>query len=254
MDSLFGWKGGKKLLSNKILSEFPKDKVDRYIEVFAGAAWIFFKKDYIKGQLEVINDVNNNLINLYRCIKENPEQLQKEFDFLQSRAMFIEYRDALKSNFLSNEYTNIKKAAMYLYIIKSSFGCDRRSFSTRSQKLYNIYDKVPSISKRLKDTIIENLDFEHLMKTYDRNNALFYCDPPYFKAEKYYDNVFTESDHYRLKNALSNLKGKFILSYNDCDFIRNLYKDFNIISVSRNNNLSLKRSNNKYEELIIKNF
>lgn len=69
-------------------------------------------------------------------------------------------------------------------------------------------------------------------------------------TEGYYDVIFTESDHSRLKNTLDNIKGKFILSYNDDEFIRDLYKDYTIIDTERRNNLS----KGSYKELIIKNF
>ena len=80
--------------------------------------------------------------------------------------------------------------------------------------------------------------------------ALFYCDPPYHKTEKYYDAEFSHDDHLRLKRCLNGIQGQFILSYNDDDFIRDLYHDFDIIPVERQNNLS----KGTYKELIIKNF
>lgn len=98
--------------------------------------------------------------------------------------------------------------------------------------------------------VIENKDFESLIRNYDRPNAFFYCDPPYFKTEHYYDAAFSEADHRRLKQCLSSIKGRFILSYNDSEFIRELYRDFEICSVERPNNLS----RGIYKELIIKNY
>jgi len=81
---------------------------------------------------------------------------------------------------------------------------------------------------------------------------LFYIDPPYYQTEKYYGDLFNIEDHERLNNILINLKGKFILSYNDCDYIRELYKGFYIEEISRNHNL--KSNGEKYKELIIRNF
>lgn len=67
MNSFISWIGGKKLLRNKIIEYFPKE-FDRYIEVFGGAGWLMFYKDKHAG-LEIFNDYNNELINLYRCVK-----------------------------------------------------------------------------------------------------------------------------------------------------------------------------------------
>ena len=88
------------------------------------------------------------------------------------------------------------------------------------------------------------------MRQYDRPAALFYCDPPYHTTERHYEMLFSEEDHYRLNAALKNLKGRFILSYNDDSFVRNLYKDFNIEPISRQNNLS----SGKFNEVIITNY
>ena len=84
------------------------------------------------------------------------------------------------------------------------------------------YFYIPN-SERLKKVVIENKDFESLIRNYDRPNAFFYCDPPYFKTEHYYDAAFSEADHKRLKQCLSSIKGRLILFYNDSEFIRELY-------------------------------
>ena len=106
------------------------------------------------------------------------------------------------------------------------------------------------VSKRLERVVVEHKDFEALIKQYDCPDALFYCDPPYHTTEKHYSEKFAEADHYRLNTVLKELKGRFILSYNDDDFIRELYKDFNIEAVSRQNNMS----SGAFKEVIIKNF
>ena len=87
------------------------------------------------------------------------------------------------------------KAARYYVLIYSSFGADVRSFATG---VCNIPDKLrefKSVQERLKRVIIENADFSQILKTYDREETLFYLDPPYFKSEKYYDEEFSFEDH-----------------------------------------------------------
>ena len=137
---------------------------------------------------------------------------------------------------------------MFFAKLKMSFGADGRTFCCHKRNLST--DRFSKISQRLRNVVVENKDFENLIKVYDRPNALFYCDPPYHTTEKYYDVQFTEDDHLRLKNALNHIKGKFVLSYNDDEFIRELYKDYTIINVSRQNNLST----GTYKEVIITNF
>lgn len=249
MNSFISWIGGKKLLRRKIIEQFP-EQFDRYIEVFGGAGWVLFDKEK-HALLEVFNDTNGDLINLYRCVKYHPEALQKELDWiLISREQFFDCVNSHNAPGL----TDIQRAARYYCMIKMSFGVDLRSFSVRSRDMHKTIEFLTQASKRLNKVIIEQVDFEQLIKTYDRLAALFYLDPPYYEAEKYYPDRFQPEDHLRLKNALSSIKGKFVLSYNDCPVIRDLYQDYNIITVERQDNLVAKTKPRRYKELIIKNY
>lgn len=251
MNSFISWIGGKKLLRNKIVENFPQnDSYNRYIEVFGGAGWVLFAKDR-HAELEIYNDVNGDLINLFRCTKYHPEALQKELDFiLMSREQFFDAREQLETRGL----TDIQRAAKFYILIKESFGTDLHSFGVRPKNLENAIGFILSASKILNNVVIENQDFERILKTYDKKEALFYLDPPYYKAERYYPDRFMPEDHIRLKEALKRVKGKFILSYNDCEFIRNLYCDYFIMEVDRTHNLVKGKDNPRYKELIIKNY
>ena len=227
MNSFICWIGGKKLLRKDIINNFPSD-AERYIEVFGGAGWVLFGKEPHK--LEVFNDIDGELINLYRCIKYHPEALQKELEYmLVSRELFCVNRDrSLKG------LTDIQRAARYFYIIKVSFGADKDSFGCSKKNLINAVEYLSKVTERLKNVVIENKDFADLIKVYDRPKALFYCDPPYYKTERYYTAVeFGREQHIQLRDILSNIKGKFLLSYNDCNFIRQLYKGHNITEIDR---------------------
>ncbi|GFI41162.1 modification methylase DpnIIA [Thomasclavelia cocleata] len=249
MNSFIPWIGGKKLLRKEIIGRFPRDKIDRYIEVFGGAGWVLFYKENKTGQLEVFNDIDENLINLYRCIKYHAEAVQKELDWLLvSRETFYNYKRLINIG----GCTDIQRASMYLYLVKVSFGADRKSFATSSKNIDNTKKLLIEVQKRLSSVVIENKSYESIIKVYDRENALFYLDPPYYKAESCYDSKFTEEDHINLRALLGNLKGKFILSYNNDPYIKELYKGFCIEEVIRNNNLSNK--NKEYKELIIRNY
>lgn len=250
MNSFIPWIGGKKLLRKEILKRFPTELPTRYIEVFGGAGWVLFYKQPNAKQLEVFNDLNGDLINLYRCIKYHVEEVEKECSLLlNSREIFLDFKSQLNERGL----TDIQRAARYLYLIKISYGADRETYGTNSKNLYYAVDMLKDISKRLQRVVIENKCYDDLIKVYDRTGALFYLDPPYFKTEKYYGELFSKEDHLKLKEILSNIKGKFILSYNDCEFIRTLYADFYIEEVDRNNNL-IQQDKSRYKELIIRNF
>lgn len=250
MNSFIAWIGGKKLLRKSIMERFPKEGCSRYIEVFGGAGWVLFGKEPGK-ELEVFNDVDSNLINLYRCIKYHCSELQKELNWLSvSREQFFDNKSQLEARGL----TDIQRAARYFHIIKVSFGANKKSFGTNKINFENSIEYLTEVQERLKGVVIENKDFESLINVYDRQGSLFYLDPPYHDTEKYYDTAFTYEDHLRLKSVLDNIKGKFILSYNDDEFIRELYKDYCIESTSRNNNLTNKKRSTMFKEVIIRNY
>lgn len=246
MKSFIPWIGGKSLLANKIISVFP-EKIDRYIEVFGGGASVLFAKEK-HASLEIYNDANGQLVNLFRCIKYHRGELQREISgYVNSREVF----EDIKAWINMRGFTDIQRAAMFYIQIKISYGADGRTYGCNKKNISPDY--LSEIEKRLKTgagVVIEHKDFENLIKVYDRPGALFYCDPPYHKTEKYYDAEFKNSDHERLNASLKNLKGRFVLSYNDDEYIRELYRNFDITPVTRQNSLS----KGDYKELIIKNY
>ena len=245
MKSFIPWIGGKSLLAKKITAEFPEE-FDRYIEVFGGGGSVLFATDK-HADTEVYNDANGELVNLFRCIKYHPDELAREIDgYVNSREIFYDLAERLKCP----GFTDIQRAAMFYVRIKISFGADTRSFGCvkTGNKLRTA--RFAEISERLRNVVIEHKDFADLIKVYDRKNALFYCDPPYHTTERHYAEKFTEDDHCRLRNTLENIKGKFVLSYNDDELVRELYSSYNIIPVERQNNIS----SGTFRELIIKNY
>ena len=251
MKSFMGWVGGKNNLKKRILEHFP-EQYGRYIEVFGGAGWVLFAKEKKQGEMEVYNDLNGNLVNLFRCIKYHPEAVQQELVWtLHSREMFFNSLSQLNTDGM----TDIQKAARFLYVIKNSFGSTGETFATCPRDLSNTIEYLTRVSDRLKGVVIENKHYSKILKTYDRTDALFYLDPPYVGTENYYEANFTPDEHAALAVLLHQLKGKFVLSYNDCPLIRELYCDYNIDAFSRKESLSgTGKNKSDFKELIIKNF
>lgn len=243
MKSFIPWIGGKSLLANRIISMFPDD-FSRYIEAFGGGASVLFHGER-HANLEVYNDRNSELVNLFRCAKFHRAELQREISgYFNSREIF----DEIQAKMALSGFTDIQRAGMFFVTARMSFGANMRTFGGRQRNLSG--DCLTAVEERLENVVIENMDFGELIKKYDCDSSLFYCDPPYSRTERYYNESFRREDHERLKAILSQISGKFILSYNDDEFIREIYRDFEIIPVDRQNNFSTGR----FKELIIKNF
>ena len=100
--------------------------------------------------------------------------------------------------------------------------------------------------------IVENKDFEDVIRQYDRGDAWIYCDPPYFEAECY-EVAFPKENHQRLHDTLLNCQGYVMVSYNYCPYICELYQEFYIFRVVRPNSMS-QTAGSEYEEVIITNY
>ena len=110
------------------------------------------------------------------------------------------------------------------------------------------------VKERLANTYVENLSFEKIIDKYDREHSFFFCDPPYFETAGY-DNKFEEEEHIALRDKLKNLKGKFLLTINDHEKVREWYKEFNVREVEVNYSVSrASEGRGKYKELIITNY
>ena len=223
----FGWVGGKSKLSSDIVALIPEHTM--YVEVFGGALSVFYAKP--KSKLEVVNDINSSLVNLHRCMRTNPNSLSLYLNnMLISREIFNDIRHGrMKAR------NNIEAAAFYLYQLVQSFGAkgDNFAMSAKSgRKPKDIYKSYQKWSQRLKGVTIENMSFQKLIPLYDKKECFYYIDPPYVSTESYYKNTggFGLKEHKELAALLSNVQSKFLLSYNDCELVRELYKDFTIVS------------------------
>ncbi|MBR2526150.1 DNA adenine methylase [bacterium] len=254
---LINWVGGKRLLRKTIAPLIPKD-IKSYIEPFGGGGWVLFYKDRW-ADLEIYNDLDGRLVNLFRIVKYHPNAFKEEYKYLLgSRDMFFQF---LNGTFI----TDIQKAVQFYFIITRSFGGKGSSFGTvkkssggasKSQK--NVLDKIDAIHERLDKVMIENRDFETLIKQYDFEDAFFYCDPPYSQGCGYDVTSTKDFDHERLRDVLGNIKGRFLLSYDDSPKIRELYKGFEMIEVERlngiNNRSDVENRKKIFRELLIANY
>lgn len=252
---LINWVGGKRLLRKTIASLVPEN-IQTYIEPFGGGGWVLFFKDKW-ADVEIYNDLDGRLVNLFRIVKYHPNALKEELSYLLgSREMFMQFLN-------SKPITDVQKAAQFFFLITrsfggkgSTFGCVKKSAGGACKSLANTMIKIDAIHGRLDKVLIEHRDFEKLISQYDYEGAFFYCDPPYSTGCGYEVTSTENFAHERLQDVLKNIKGKFLLSYDDSLKIRELYKDFEMVEVQRQKGINNRQgiTNNVYKELLIANY
>ena len=254
INSFMAWVGGKKALRDEILARFPRN-YKRYIEVFGGAGWVLFHKPP-GNDFEVFNDFNGNLVNLYRCVREQPEALRNELRYMLNSRLDFEYmKQMLHSKAV---LPDVWRAAYYYALIRYSYAAGTSTFGSQPHAMWNNFPLIESAAGRLQKVVIENKDCVKLIRQYDRPESFFYCDPPYYNADQYYEAVSSDGfDHAGLADALLGIKGKFLLSYNDCPEIRALYDRPGIVveGISRLSNIAQRYENGKqYPALQLSNY
>ncbi|WP_251861030.1 DNA adenine methylase [Clostridium sp. Marseille-Q2269] len=242
--------GGKSKLRKTIIKMIPEHTC--YVELFFGAGWVYFGKE--PSKVEVINDIDKELINLFRMIKYHSPEIERllQYEF-SGRDIFEEYK-----NYTIEHLTEIHRAVRFLYLISQSFAskCNHYGYGTNTKPSPKIFyaNALSDLKERLRNTYVENLSFEKIIEKYDRQYSFFFADPPYFETDGY-GNEFGESEHLILRTKLKNLKGKFLLTINDHPQVKEWYEGFNMKEVEVNYSVSReKKARGKYKELIITNY
>jgi len=234
-DAILRWVGGKHTLAPFIIEKMHPHNF--YIEVFAGGLHVYWQKGLVEGN--IVNDVNKDLVNLYRVVKVKSKtdmMIDELHDMFYSRDLFNYLRDMYRQK-LHEGLPDYMRAALFLYLNWSSFNGMFTSWAPKPEsklKLYDIRKITGYMFNKLnhgKGTVIENCHFRDLLTNHDKPGVLFYLDPPYWitatsKGAGYYEFVMNKDEHIELRDMLIRLKhAKFIMSYDDVDEVRELYKD-----------------------------
>lgn len=234
---------------------------DEYREPFFGGGSVFWAKN--KVEYNWINDLESELVNLL-CVIQNPisrEELVKLFD--NEKEATIEKYTLVKNIIPSNP---IERAYKYFYLNRTSFSGKMKAPSwgyrpKRSVPPFRWREKIIPAGDKLKNVKISNIDYSELIHAPAiGKNVLLFIDPPYFKAKQksHYIESFELDDHLRLCEDLKKTEHKFILTYDDCLEIRDLYSWAYIFEMEFAYRLDNSQNNDKQrrmgKELIITNF
>ena len=275
--------GGKgKLLW--LINKLAPSRYAKFVDVFGGSGTVTLDRPLRRGCIEIYNDFNGNLTNLFCCVKERTMALLRELGFLPLNSLDdfnVLYKFYSRQEF-TDDYLNeeleltqvyleppqremiqklmlersprgdLRRAADYYKLIRYSFSSSAKAYAGKPCDIRRFFHLIWECARRLKDVVIENKDFGELIAQYDRDNTFFYCDPPYFDAECY-EVAFPKADHVRLHDALSKCKGLVMVSYNYCPFICELYQDFYIFYTTRPNSMS-QTAGSEYEEVVMTNY
>ncbi len=280
------WVGSKGKLIPYITQIFPPDP-KQYLDPFGGSGSVLLALPPVPGRLDIYNDLNAELSNLFLCVRDKTNVLLRELQCLPilSREIFEFYRDFVdhKDVILKNiqeelevledpacftpeqaaelrpifqkrvELYDVRRAAAFIMRVRGSFNATTTSFAVKPLRLDRFLSLFPPAAQRLQNVAIENKDAIEIIQERDGPGRLTYCDPPYFGAERSYDKRIAIRYHERLHRVLRGCRGPVVVSYNDHDFIRFLYDDFFILSFVRDNPMA-KREGALYGELLMTNY
>ena len=268
------WVGGKRQLLPEIKKHKPKT-MTAYYEPFVGGGAVLFS---LQPKKAVINDINSDLINVYNVIKDNVEELIKELQsnekYLNNAECFYSIREIDREPNKFDKLTNIQKAARVLYLNKTCYnGLYRVNSAGEFNSPFGSY-KNPNIvnSEVLRavsnyfnkaDIKFLNGDFANTIENINKG-AFVYFDPPYAPISKtsnftgYNENGFGETEQIRLKELCDELNRKgvnFLLSNSDCQFIRELYKDYEITEIKAKRSINSNgNGRGEVSEVLIRNY
>ena len=246
------WIGGKRRLAKEIIPMFPEHTC--YVEPFCGAAALLFMKP--QSKVEVLNDINGELTNLYRVVQHHLEEFVRQFKWaLTSREIFD--WEKMKNH---ETLTDIQRAARFYYLQKNAFGgkVDRQTFGTSTTggprlNLLRIEEDLSAAHLRLARVQVEHLNWEKCILKYDRPHTLFFCDPPYWQTEGYGVD-FGMEQYQRMAQLMVNMKGRGIITVNDHPDMREVFKGLSMKTLSITYTVGGGAKSTKARELMIWNW
>lgn len=226
------WPGGKSRMLKHILPMIPPHVC--YCEPFAGGLAVLLAKE--RSKVEVVNDLNNNLVALYRNLQYHLPALLQEMDWLfASRQNIHDFNQ-------QPGLTEIQRAARFLLVNRTSFGGNMKSFGVAKTRgggvgfdRPGVADLLGAAHERLNRVVVEHLPYDRCFKNYDSAETFFFIDPPYLNAKVEAYDGWDEKQLTTFRRNLDKLKGKFIVTLDDSSFNRELFSDCNITAVVSQN-------------------
>jgi DNA adenine methylase len=226
------WPGGKSRLLKQLLPRIPKHVC--YCECFAGGLALLLAKP--RSELEIVNDLNGDLVSLYRCAQYHLPALLQEMEWaIGSRKVLFDFM-------AQPGLTEIQRAARWFVRNKISFAGGMTSFAVSRTNgggaaisSVNAMEQLKRFHDRMDRVIVENLPYDRCLKLYDAATTFFFLDPPYLHAKPKNYAGWNENQMEELRGNLAGLKGRWLLTVDDSAFNRRLFRDCRISRVTTRN-------------------
>lgn len=230
MKRILNYVGSKWNIAKWIISQMPEHNV--YLEPFFGSGAILFNKP--AARIETVNDIDGNIVNLFKVIREKPYELARAVDFTPySREEYYQSFELLEQNL-----SDVERARVFLvrcWMARGGKTSDRtgwrHNIDVATINALPDWNCLPAIileaTKRLKQVQIENQDAIVLIERYNRDDCLIYADPPYLletRTQRYYAHEMTDEQHVRLLETLKAHRGYVLLSGYDNDLYNDILK------------------------------
>lgn len=265
------WVGGKRQLLEEIVPLLP-DKVSSYCEPFVGGGAVLFS---IQPKKAIVNDLNEDLIGVYKTVKDNVEELIKDLAKHENTPeYFYTIRDLDRDKNTYKSLSEIERASRIIYLNKTCFnGLFRVNSSGEFNAPFGYYKnpnivnapvlKAVSLYLNKNDVELHSEDFsETLSRT--KKGCFVYLDPPYDPVSDtanftgYIKGGFGKTEQKRLKECCDKLNErgiKFMLSNSATEYVKELYSDYNITTVKAKRTINSNASKRgQIEELLIRNY
>jgi len=245
--------GGKRVLSKIVIAKINATPHDAYAEAFVGMGGVFLRRN-LQPRMEVINDISGDVANLFRILQRHYPQFIDTLRFqVTSRKEFQRL-----SSIDPATLTDLERAGRFLYLQRTAFGgkVAGQHFGVTMQgarfNLLKLAPQLEAIHERMAGVVIEQLPWRKFIERYDRPGTLFYLDPPYWGNEDDYGTgVFSRGDFAEMAEVLRGLKGRFILSLNAVQGVRDVFAGLDIEEVDCTYSLQGKGHSKQVKEVII---
>ena len=250
------YQGGKRNLAKTVIERIEAVDHQIYAEPFVGMGGIFLRRKQ-RPKSEVINDWSDDVSNFFRVMQRHYVAFLDMVRFqITSRSNFEKLARAE-----ARSLTDLERAARFLYLQRVAFGgkVRGRNFGVAPANggrfdIAKLGPMLEALHERLSGVIIERLPWQEFIRRYDRDQGLFYLDPPYYGCENDYGRSMFEREEFEvMANTLAGLKSRFILSINDKPEVRAIFSAFDIEAVETTYTVGGGTNAAKFGELIIRN-